>query len=576
MVGIPKPNLWFHHRRTAGCVFRALLSSDLLSRRPAVVVVFWLIVIDSCQRYGNGADLRQAALSFLTREDNCLHRPITCVNIIMDKFNRVVDDALITTTLAPSQHGVFVLAFTTCWSVISVLVPSALWLAQSTCISTLTETSLSRGLKMESFAATSDIRLFLAIPLALEVAMDTHTFSVDDSDVEGRNGSGRVHWYTRLLLLLFLVVPKLLLHYVSWGAYAAHVYIIFNSFKVAAIGNVFWAYAAQMSYSRSLSVVGLDIGNTAVVYSVFTAPAYLAVTLEDLGLWPTGPHWEAVAWALLLLRFYGWYRGVHVLLLWAWRMLENASSAWTSADVTVAVYVVGYIVVCMLHVGTSIMDGSFYDPFLSSPACLTLHANEHTVFFLVAIVLQARMRHAELQVMQQMMRERQAFIRYILLPSLQPCTAKFLLIFPINHLTLGPFFPFLTDRYISHEIRTPLNTTFLGLEFCSTSLEGLLASAAAASASLQHDVLPIQETVNDIRSSCEVALNILNEVRHAFPPPSQCILLNFLLTGLLSGTTCLCTHLPPAISFSSSTRWQWAACSWKWTASTHGNSWRRR
>ena len=72
-------------------------------------------------------------------------------------------------------------------------------------------------------------------------------------------------------------------------------------------------------------------------------------------------------------------------------------------------------------------------------------------------------------------------------------------------------------RYISHEIRTPLNTTFLGLEFVNTSLDQLsgrpfFKGNRAILPGLKREITPILETVGDIRSSCEIALSILNEL----------------------------------------------------------------
>ena len=72
-------------------------------------------------------------------------------------------------------------------------------------------------------------------------------------------------------------------------------------------------------------------------------------------------------------------------------------------------------------------------------------------------------------------------------------------------------------RYVSHEIRTPLNTTFLGLEFINSSLEQLsgrpfFKGNRAILPGLAREITPILDTVGDIRSSCEIALGILNEL----------------------------------------------------------------
>ena len=55
-------------------------------------------------------------------------------------------------------------------------------------------------------------------------------------------------------------------------------------------------------------------------------------------------------------------------------------------------------------------------------------------------------------------------------------------------------------RYISHEIRTPLNTVFLGLK--------LLQDDFVRS----NDDVSRVETVKDIKESCDIAINILNEL----------------------------------------------------------------
>ena len=55
-------------------------------------------------------------------------------------------------------------------------------------------------------------------------------------------------------------------------------------------------------------------------------------------------------------------------------------------------------------------------------------------------------------------------------------------------------------RYISHEIRTPLNTVLMGLQVVH---EELTADGAG------RDRL---ETIKDVESSCEIAINILNDL----------------------------------------------------------------
>eukprot|EP01041_Mallomonas_annulata_P010462 gene10462-biopygen5067 len=55
-------------------------------------------------------------------------------------------------------------------------------------------------------------------------------------------------------------------------------------------------------------------------------------------------------------------------------------------------------------------------------------------------------------------------------------------------------------RYISHEIRTPLNTVFLGLK--------LLEKEAAE----RGGDIRTMTTISDIKESCNVSLEILNEL----------------------------------------------------------------
>ena len=59
-------------------------------------------------------------------------------------------------------------------------------------------------------------------------------------------------------------------------------------------------------------------------------------------------------------------------------------------------------------------------------------------------------------------------------------------------------------RYVSHEIRTPLNTVFLGLKFLRDELAADVMRGERDGSMLA--------TVDDIQSSCEVAVNILNDL----------------------------------------------------------------
>ena len=55
-------------------------------------------------------------------------------------------------------------------------------------------------------------------------------------------------------------------------------------------------------------------------------------------------------------------------------------------------------------------------------------------------------------------------------------------------------------RYVSHEIRTPLNTVFLGLKLLQDEM------------TKKHEDLVMLETVHDIKDSCDIAVNILNDL----------------------------------------------------------------
>ena len=58
-------------------------------------------------------------------------------------------------------------------------------------------------------------------------------------------------------------------------------------------------------------------------------------------------------------------------------------------------------------------------------------------------------------------------------------------------------------RYISHEMRTPLNTTFLGLNLLMKQFRNVLKI------STDHICF---KTVNDVKTSCDVAVSILNDI----------------------------------------------------------------
>jgi len=55
-------------------------------------------------------------------------------------------------------------------------------------------------------------------------------------------------------------------------------------------------------------------------------------------------------------------------------------------------------------------------------------------------------------------------------------------------------------RFVSHEIRTPLNTVFLGLK--------LLRDEIKSNYSTTHQL----ETLDEIQQSCDISLNILNDM----------------------------------------------------------------
>ena len=370
----------------------------------------------------------------------------------------------------------------------------------------------------------NNIRLsfVLAVPLFLDVFLDA--ISLRRVDPREKHVSKQiVQCYTRFSLLALLVLPKLFLLFIDFGSYSAHAYIILNAYKLAAINGAFMAYVTEIDFvQQSESMAGLYVGRTCLLVLFTSAPAHyiglLWAILED-------PFYSKTGFCVVMffdgLRLYGWYRGFSMLWQW-WKKLQiQGMGNMTSSDISSTVYignhmlffffffffffcfypnntltnsflpsfteyVGGFLLVWFLITLSSLWFGCYWNIFNTTPLCLSTYVYICLAFFLLALMLPTRISRMEItdeiSHMQKETQDRQAFI-----------------------------------RYISHEIRTPLNTTFLGLEFINTSLDQLsgrpfFKGNRAILPGLQREITPILETVGDIRSSCEIALGILNEL----------------------------------------------------------------
>jgi signal transduction histidine kinase len=316
--------------------------------------------------------------------------------------------------------------------------------------------ALRKSVGTEHFRTALLSSVIVAIPMTVDILLDF--FLTTDRHDE------RLHLYTRAITLVALAGPNLLLLSVDFGNATAEVYMYsFFFFRIASV-TCGLVHLTEITSSLRNSRVIIYILAISLLFAVHC----LATEVDPMYNFSYHNFLKFLSIVSYLL--------VGVSIIFFGRELftsRNSSFLWKdllSVELTVLSYAVSLAImnICFIRISHLYRANSILN---ASSDCICVHTYMQMIFTVMVITMQSRITRIEAMKQSRFVKERQAFI-----------------------------------RYISHEIRTPLNTVFLGLEFVTSEL------LKWNSPKLKSQVLPILETVNDIRSSCQISLSILDDL----------------------------------------------------------------
>jgi signal transduction histidine kinase len=316
--------------------------------------------------------------------------------------------------------------------------------------------ALRKSVETERFRTALLSSVVVAVPMALDIFLDF--FLASDRQDE------RLRLYTRAITLIALAGPNLLLLSVDFRNATAEVYMYsFFFFRIASV-TCGLVHLTEITSSLRNSRVIIYILAISLLFAVHCLanevdPMYNFSYLNFLKL-------LSIASYLLIgvaMIFFGRELFISRNSSFLWKDLLSVELTVLSYAVSLAIMNIGFSRISHLYGASSTLN--------ASSDCICMHTYIQMTFTVMVITMQSRITRIEAMKQSRFVKERQAFI-----------------------------------RYISHEIRTPLNTVFLGLEFVTSELLNW------NSPKLKSQVLPILETVNDIRSSCQISLSILDDL----------------------------------------------------------------
>ena len=294
----------------------------------------------------------------------------------------------------------------------------------------------------------------ITIPMISDLLLDT-TYALK------RNSGEILHWSIRVLLLASLTLSNIAMYNRTFSNISAvDIYLCMGALRVNTAGGC-------ISVFISAGDASMGAGWKAVALLTCFILGQLLLLYGRLN-----PNDKAIfACAFLFLSIAGvilaQYATVKFYTLW------TTEARLTTNDLCFIFYLSAIALCSICGLALSCECGTF-NPLNYSPECLVSYEYLQMGFLVFVMVLPGRIMRYKLDITMNLMKERQAFV-----------------------------------RYISHEIRTPLNTVFLGMTFVQSTLKKRTPILSGDS-SPDNEIL--LETMDDMSSSCQTALSILNEL----------------------------------------------------------------
>ena len=316
------------------------------------------------------------------------------------------------------------------------------------------QSQLTDAISSEQFRTALLISVSFAIPMFFDSILDcAYPITYQEE---------RVLWYSKVLFMIAATIPNFILLTSNFGTLTEDLYIIFFYLYRTSVVGFTMAYTSQIALKYGMN----DISRGCVLIVILGTSAYCLKSISNFAMTPVVSFLTNSASALLVISHLLIYRGVHQWYVTA----HSAGESVSYCEIVILVKLLSAIT-CNLLFTVAAFYHSAFDFRNSSSSCICTYLYIQMLFIIIVMTIPGRISRLEVNCATRAMKERQAFI-----------------------------------RYISHEIRTPLNTVFLGLEFVTSALKRIPSRIGDDS------IRPVMDTVEDICSSCEIAMSILNDL----------------------------------------------------------------
>ena len=313
---------------------------------------------------------------------------------------------------------------------------------------------LTRAVDSVQFKTALIISIAAAMPMCFESILDCAYTMIYEEE--------RLLWYSKSLLLMAVMIPNLVLLLGNFGAFSDDAYLLATACTRVSVAGFTMAYTSQVFIKYHMK----DLSRQCFQVATLGSASYLIRSYSNFAN-PT--FLPALVYFSTALRLVAHVQFVNVIRHW-YQKAHSSKEPLTYCEIVIVFKVVVTFLANGLYSIVALYFKASNDRDASS-GCICMYMYIQIIYLMFVMTIPGRISRLEVSFLSIAIKERQAFI-----------------------------------RYISHEIRTPLNTVFLGLEYVTSALKEI------PSRKWDNSVEPVIDTVDDIYSSCEIALSILDDL----------------------------------------------------------------
>lgn len=316
------------------------------------------------------------------------------------------------------------------------------------------DSELTKAVETDQFKMALLFSVAIAIPISFDTVLDCAYPIIHPEE--------RLLWYSKFMLLISTTLPNFILLVGNFGPFQDDAFIIGFYFTRIAVSGFTMAYTSQVALNYQMK----EISTKCVTVVMLGVAAYALCSFSNFLIHPID---QIVHAASSFIRLGAHFFFINALVSW-YRIAHPGGEAISYCEMIILVKLAA-VFCCNNLIAVTSFYYNAYDDRNASSDCICRYIYIQMIYTVIVMTIPGRISRLEVNYATRAMKERQAFI-----------------------------------RYISHEIRTPLNTVFLGLEFVTSALKKIPTQRG------DNSVQPVIDTVDDIYSSCEIAMSILNDL----------------------------------------------------------------